>query len=117
MKLAVIGSRTFNNYKLLCEKIDDLRQSRSYDIDTIVSGGAKGADSLAITYAEDHNLLWEEYLPDWETWGKSAGFRRNQLIIDAADVVIAFWDGKSRGTAHSIGLAGKQNKPVLIIKF
>lgn len=115
MKLAVIGSRTFDNYQLLCSSIDKLR--RKYNIDTIVSGGAKGADSMGIMYAENNGLCWKEHLPNWELYGKSAGFRRNHDIINDADLVIAFWDGKSRGTKHSIDLASDQNKEVLVIFF
>jgi len=111
MKLAVVGSRTFNNYKLVSETLSGLTVSE------IVSGGAKGADRVAERYALDHNIPTKIYLPDWKGLGKAAGFIRNKLIIDHADKVVAFWDGVSKGTKHSIDLAVKQNKLLTIIKF
>lgn len=105
---AVIGSRSFNNYDFLKETLD------WYDIKEIVSGGAKGADSLAKQYAAENGILCTEFLPDWNTHGKSAGYIRNKLIINRADEVIAFWDRKSKGTEHSINIASEQGKPCYI---
>lgn len=105
---AIIGSRTFNNKQLLYETLDE------YKIKWIVSGGAKGADSLGAEYAVDEHILLTEILPDWDTHGKSAGIKRNFKIIDLSDIVIAFWDGKSPGTKHAIEYAERTNKKVLI---
>ena len=105
-KMGVIGSRTFTNYKYMKEILD------SFSFSEIVSGGAKGADSLARKYAEEKNIPITEILPDWNQYGKSAGFKRNKLIIDESDAIIAFWDGKSKGTAHSIRLAKEAGKNV-----
>ncbi len=112
MKIAVIGSRTFDNYKLLCEilKTED-------SIIEIISGGARGADSLAKKYAKENNIKLIEFIPDWDTFGKSAGFRRNIDIVTRANKIIAFWDGVSKGTKHSINLAKKQNKEIKIVRF
>ena len=85
--------------------------------DTIVSGGANGADTLAKRYAIEHSLNYKEYLPDWKTYGKRAGFIRNQDIIDNSDFVFAFWDGASAGTKNSIDLAKLNKTPTLIIYF
>ncbi len=115
MKLAVIGSRGFNDFNLLCQKLDILMERK--EITLIISGGAKGADSLAERYAEERGIPTQILKPDWEKFGKSAGFRRNADIIDACEVCIAFWDGKSKGTLHSIGLAKKKGIPVKVIEL
>lgn len=83
-------------------------------ISEIVSGGARGADSLAERYAQENDIQLTVFPAEWDKYGKSAGYRRNHQIIDYADVVLAFWDGQSKGTKHAIELAEKQNKPVFI---
>jgi hypothetical protein len=109
MKVAVIGSRSFTDYEKMCQVLDQ------YHITEIISGGAKGADSLAGRYATEHKLLLTESLPDWFRYGRAAGMIRNSEIVIAAEIVIAFWDGTSRGTADSIKKARKFNKKVHII--
>ena len=110
-KIAIIGSRSFNDYDFLKNKLKELTITGS---DMVVSGGARGADSLAERYAKENGLKTIVHLPNWDEYGKSAGFIRNKLIIDDADIVVAFWDGKSRGTKHSIDLAEKNNKSTFI---
>lgn len=112
MKLAIIGSRSFNNYKLLCGILKEYK-----DIEKIISGGAKGADSLAARYAKENNIELIEYIPAWNLYGKSAGFRRNKKIVQESDFVLAFWDGHSKGTKHSINLANKSNKECRVVYF
>lgn len=70
--------------------------------DVVVSGVAKGADSLALEYARKRGLAVEEFPADWQGQGKAAGVIRNQAMAWKADVLIAFWDGKSRGTKDMI---------------
>ena len=111
MKLSIIGSRSFFDYTML-EKI--LNKEK---IDILVSGGAIGADSLGEQYAENNNIPTLIFKPDWKRFGRAAGFIRNKDIIDNSDKVIAFWDGKSKGTLNSINLAKKQNKKVIIYEF
>lgn len=115
MKLVIVGSRTFDNYELLCQEIDKLKIF--YQIDTIVSGGAIGADSLGKFYAQEHNLPLLIFSADWKKYGKSAGMIRNQDIINASDYIIAFWDGVSRGTKDSIRKADECKKKYKIIYF
>lgn len=124
MKLAIIGSRNFSNRELLVATL--LRHYGPYDIiskktdwsfSEIISGGAKGADSLGASFAREAFIPLVEHLPDWDKHGKSAGFIRNELIIKDADEILAFWDGVSRGTAHSLRLAKAQKKPTLIVYF
>lgn len=83
----------------------------------IVSGGARGADSLAERYANERGLATKIFLPDWESHGKGAGFIRNRDIVDYADYVIAFWDFKSKGTGHTVGLAKVSQKLYGIVDF
>ena len=89
-------------------------QEKKGPITLIVSGGAKGADSLGEQYAAENNIPTEIYLPDWDKHGRAAGFIRNTDIIKACDVVMAFWDGESRGTRDSMSKATQLMKEVYV---
>jgi len=106
MKLAIVGSRDFNDYEFLKRII------AHHPCTQIISGGARGADALAKRYATEHGIPIQECMPNWEVYGKSAGFLRNEQIVKACDELVAFWDGKSRGTKHSLTLAENAGKPV-----
>jgi len=110
MKVAVIGSRTFNDYEKVVSVLNDIP-----NITKIVSGGAKGADYLGEKYAYYNTIPKIIHLPEWDKYGKKAGFVRNKLIVDDADIVVAFWDGISLGTKSSIEYANKTSKKVVII--
>jgi predicted Rossmann fold nucleotide-binding protein DprA/Smf involved in DNA uptake len=116
-KVAVIGSRTFNDRDRLFEVLDKNKAR----IKLIVSGGARGADTLATEWAQERGIPYLVFPAKWKTddgtHDKGAGFRRNRLIIQYSDVVIAFHDGESRGTQHSLDTAKSLNKPVRVIKF
>ena len=86
-------------------------------IDTIISGGAKGADTLARNYAKEMGLNLVEYKAQWKVYGKAAGIRRNWDIVTASDIILAFWDGQSKGTASSLSYTRQQKKPCVIIYF
>ena len=117
MNLAIIGSRTFNDYELLKQELKPfLDDNEIKDNLKIVSGGAKGADTLGERWAKENNIEILIYLADWNKYGKKAGFMRNYDIIKNCEAVIAFWDGISKGTAHSLKLAKEQNKFIKIIK-
>ena len=109
MKLAVVGPRTFTDYTLLSKELS------KYKPDEIVSGGAQGADNLAEKYAYYAGIPVTIFKPNWDKFGKSAGFVRNSQIVEYADGVVAFWDKTSKGTEHSINLAKKANKKVTVI--
>lgn len=115
MKLAIAGSRNFNDFAFLELKINELR--KQYAIDSLISGGAKGADLLAEQYAAKYHLAIECVLPDWKMHSHGAGHRRNEIIVQKCDLLIAFWDGKSKGTKHIIEYAQKQNKQVYIFNY
>ena len=90
MKVAVIGSRG-----LVVENLEDFLPSETTEI---ISGGAKGVDASAREYALRHELKLTEYLPEYNRYGRAAPLKRNISMIERADLVLAFWDGKSRGT-------------------
>lgn len=109
-KLAVVGTRTFDDYKLLCSILDLMPLPGC-----IISGGATGADSLAERYASEHNIPFICFNADWKTYGKRAGPMRNKQIVHSATELVAFWDFKSSGTKNSIEEARKARVPVRII--
>lgn len=111
MKVAVVGSRGFSDYKLLSETLDKIK------ITLIVSGSAKGADTLGEQYAKENNIPTKIFPPDWEKYGKMAGFLRNTDIINEAELVVAFWDNISKGTLDSINKAKKLDKKIIIINY
>jgi len=113
MKLAVIGSRNFDNYSLMKSYLDKIHSVEP--ITEIVSGGAKGADKLSENWAKLNNIKTNIFLPNWNRYKKAAGYIRNVDIIKNSDKVIAFWDGKSKGTKHSIDIAEKQGKKCKIV--
>lgn len=105
MKIAIVGSRDFDRLDLVVDYI------KALPVDTIVvSGGARGVDRMAAVAAHNAGLVVIEYRPDWEHDGPGAGFRRNSLIVEQADRVVAFWDGKSKGTLDTIGKAQAAGK-------
>ena len=111
MKVAVIGGRTFNDYELVKETLTKL------DITLLISGGAKGADSLGERYANENKITTLIFKPDWERHGRGAGMIRNTDIVKNSDIVVAFWDGSSKGTLDSIRKVEKLNKGLMIIKY
>jgi hypothetical protein len=112
-RLAIIGSRSFNDYNLMESVLSPFQSQLSL----VVSGGAKGADLLGERWAKNNNIKTLIFYADWNRYGRSAGFKRNEDIINNADMVIAFWDGKSPGTKHSISLANKFKIPLRIINY
>lgn len=113
IRLAVVGTRTFTDYPVLCKALDAVRTKHA--VEKIVSGGARGADRLAERYAKENGIPMQIKVPDWKTHGKRAGLLRNTDIVNACDVLCAFWDGKSRGTQDSIDKAKKAGKVVIVI--
>lgn len=108
MKLAIVGSRNFTDYNMMCKFIES--KFDISDIDAIVSGGAKGADKLAERFAANHNLLLLVKEADWKHYGRAAGPMRNKQIIGEADAVVAFPSHSSKGTLNSMNLARKACK-------
>jgi hypothetical protein len=115
MKLAIVGSRTFNDYKKLVKFIEE--NYNINEIDAIVSGGAKGADMLGEWFARDYRKKKIIFPAEWKKYGKSAGFKRNVDIIKECDECVCFWDGQSHGAKHDIELCEQMNKPCKICYF
>lgn len=111
MIVAVVGGRDFNNYQLLKDTLD------RFEITKIVSGGAIGADSLAEKYAKEKNIETLIIKPDWVKFGRSAGMVRNTDIVNNSEIIIAFWNGSSKGTSDTITKAKKINKKTIIINY
>ena len=101
-KIAIIGSRG-----LTIENIGDYLPE---DVTEIVSGGAKGVDTCAREYALSHGIKLTEFLPEYEKYAKSAPLKRNDKIINYSDMVLVFWDGKSKGTKYVIDMCEKLKK-------
>ncbi len=115
MKLIVAGSREFNNYDLLKKSIQENFQR--YEVEEIVSGTARGADTLGEQFAIEYSIPIKKFPANWDLYGKSAGYRRNVEMADYADALIAFWDGKSKGTGHMINIAKDKNLRVIVVNF
>ena len=117
-RVIIAGCRDFNDYELLREKCDHMLSKKK---DThkviIVSGHAAGADALGERYAKERGFLLETYPAEWEKYGKSAGPKRNHRMAEVANALVAFWDGKSRGTKNMIDLANMKGIPVKIVRI
>lgn len=106
MKIAVIGSRSLT--------VPDLARYLPENVTEIVSGGAKGIDLCARRFALEKGLKLTEFLPEYDLYGRSAPLKRNLQIIEYADEVIAFWDGRSRGTKYVIDNCKRMNVRVIV---
>lgn len=120
-KIIVAGGRDFSNYDLLSNKLISIqteiwKNDIADDIE-IVSGCARGADTLAIKWAKEYSTPLKLFPADWETHKKAAGPIRNRQMGDYADALIAFWDGESRGTKHMIEYAQQKHLPVMIVRY
>lgn len=107
MKVAIVGSRNI--------KVENLNQFLPDRVTEIVSGGAKGIDACAKNYAVKNGIVYTEFLPEYQKYKKYAPIKRNMQIAEYADFVIAFWNGKSRGTKFIIDYCNQKNKLVRVI--
>lgn len=114
MRVAIVGSRDFGEHT-------DAAREHVYAIvralptgDVVVTGGARGVDTWATDAADARRMSVMIHLADWSK-GRGAGYARNALIVADCDRVIAIWDGKSKGTAHTVSLARKAGKPVEVV--
>ena len=108
MRVAVIGSRTIT--------VEHLEKYLPERVTVLLSGGAKGVDASAREYAESHGLELREYLPEYSRYGRAAPLKRNRTIVEQADLVLAFWDGASKGTGNVIQLCEKLGVPVRVYR-
>ena len=117
-KIIIAGGRDFMDYNLLKEKTNKILQEKkvTHKI-VIISGCARGADTLGLRYASENTFDVEEYPADWDKYGKKAGYLRNVEMAENANALIAFWDGKSKGTKHMIDIATERNLPIRVIRY
>ena len=117
-RVIIAGTRTFNDYNLLKESCEYLlRESMEKQQIIIVSGHARGTDTMGERFAKEHGLPCEYYPANWQIHGRAAGPIRNKEMANNADALIAFWDGHSRGTRSMINLARKMGLQVAICRY
>ncbi len=109
MRVAVIGSRGLT--------VEDLGKYLPEETTEIISGSAKGIDSCAREYAVSHGIKLTEFLPEYEKYGRGAPLKRNITIIQNSDIVLAFWDGSSRGTKFVIDKCREMGVEVKVIRL
>ena len=125
LRIIIAGSRDFNDYELLKKSAIEIITKKTMlpDLTRIVSGGARGADTLGERFANEMGLEISRFIPDWDGLGKRAGYVRNAEMAkfavedDNDGMLIAFWDGQSRGTKHMIDLANKYGLEVHVVNF
>lgn len=108
MRVAIVGSRNL---------LVDIEKYIPKNITELVSGGARGIDTLAEQWADRNNIPKLIIKPDYDKYGRSAPIRRNRTIVDTADFILAIWDGKSRGTKFTIDYAKERGIPVQVVLF
>ena len=106
MRVAVIGSRGIT--------VENLQDYLPEGTTEIISGGSKGVDTCAREYAVANNIPLTEFKPEYDRYGRGAPLKRNITIIENADIVLAFWDGKSRGTKYVIDACEERQIPVKV---
>lgn len=113
-KLAVVGSRDFPLIDRAQLELNHVIENTG--IDTIVSGGAIGIDTLAEQYAIKNGLKTIIHPAEWDKYGRSAGYIRNKNIVDDADAILIFWYKDSKGTKYTLDLSKKSNKPLYLLQ-
>ncbi len=109
MKLLIVGSRSITNF--------DLSPYIPSDVDTVISGGATGIDSLAEQYADLHRISKYIIRPKYSLFGRAAPLKRNEQMVDMADAVLIIWDSRSKGTEYTLKYAQKKNKPISLVQI
>ena len=120
MNILIAGSRDFDDYDLLEVTITQWAKDNpqiNQDEVTIISGGARGADKLGERFAREYSLLLQIYPAQWDMYGKSAGYRRNQVMAEVSNVAFIFWDSQSKGTEHMINLCRSKNIDTHVIEY
>ena len=107
MKLLIVGSRSIDDFDLSAYVLPE--------VDTIISGGARGVDSLAEQYADSRRISKYIIRPNYARYGRGAPIKRNYLMVDMADAVLVIWDGRSKGTQYILDYAEKNNKPLTVV--
>ena len=115
-RVCVCGCRDFTDYDFFRERCLLLLKNKMPNV-IIISGGAKGVDTLAQQFADEFHLKNKIYKADWEKYGRSAGPKRNEEMVKVSEGVIAFWDYQSKGTKTTIDFAKKYSVDYKIVKI
>lgn len=113
MRVAIIGSRCISASPEAIEQ--KITEQIPPECSEIVSGGAKGIDTLAEKIAKKMKIPLKCFLPDYQLYGKTAPLERNIEIINYSDLVLAFWNTESRGTQFVMSECIKRRKPIKVI--
>lgn len=109
-RVAIFGSRDWDDPQPIIDFIGGLPKGT-----VVVSGGARGVDSIAEEYALKRGLVVAVCRPPWDALGRRAGAVRNKVIVDISHRGVAFWDGKSRGTMITVEMFHAADKPVQVV--
>lgn len=115
-RVIIAGGRNFDDYVILKRTMDKILANITEGV-VVVCGMARGADTLGEQYAREKGYEVNYFPADWNKYGKSAGYRRNEQMAQNADALVAFWDGQSRGTKHMIDLAYRYGLKVRVIRY
>lgn len=110
VKLAIVGSRDYTDYESFKAIVDSIISLNNLNVYKIISGRARGTDTMAEQYAKENSIPMQVFKANWEIFGKKAGMMRNRDIVANSDYVLAFWDGESKGTKGTIDMARKDGK-------
>lgn len=114
MRILVCGSRTVRDRDLVFRVLDELRDVNG--VDSVIEGCARGPDIFAEAWAGERGIAVEHFPADWDAHGKAAGHIRNAAMLrERPDLVVAFWDGRSSGTAGTIKGAEKLGLSVVVV--
>lgn len=116
MEIIIAGGREFNNYALLEKSVREHFPNLGSN-DHIICGCARGADALGKQFGIKNKIPVKEFPAQWDLYGKSAGYRRNEVMAQNATHLIAFWDGQSKGTLHMINIATNRKLGVVVIRY
>lgn len=121
IKLGIVGTRTYTDYIKFLEVVHTIITKYGIVPSEVISGGAKGVDTLAYAYAKEFEIEPKVFEAKWKDengiYNRAAGMERNPFIIKNSDFVIAIWDGKSKGTKDSIKISKNLNKPLIIWNY
>lgn len=118
MKVIIAGGRDFTNTQALIDFLIELQELNQLPVEfEIVEGGARGADRCGHDIAKATGWRHTQFPADWDRLGKRAGYVRNAEMAEYADVLVACWDSKSRGTKHMIETMQKKGKPVHVYSY
>ena len=113
-RVVIGGCRDYADYAFFKLRIDEILQNEKAEI-IIISGHCSGVDLMGERYAAENGFKVEIFLPEWKKYGRAAGPIRNEKMVEHADLVIAFWNGKSKGTKSLINYAKSSNKEIIKI--